>query len=522
MRLIGIAVLSLLLIGSLIVLGQTGSFDTAWQRLSGGGRQPVDDYQLAAMRNFDVEGSDVFATQVDSDAPLILSGLPSFASTSFRLPIDARPVSGTYSLDYSSRVADGVEGVLRITINGIRRTDLLLVEGLRKEAVDIELMPTELAAGELEIGLSLQGRGEIAECTPEDSIAAVVEIAPGSGLRLKLASPVQTVRDKLALWGGRVPVLWQGNQSETAGLRSIINAARLSSKGYSPHFLDKGLSGDKLSGIASQASPRHDSVIPEAYPLPLATEYSNRGARKFGRRTSWRYRYAAQDMPGKTLPSALDLRMQLGPQAKELKRDLVVTLNDRLLFTRRIPSGAQWFNQSIAIPGNAHREHNALEISLSAVAGENSRCGDIEQSVAELLPETVLIGGGAPAYDTLSVLRDRLLAGETIALSGGDITSADAEAASRLLAVLNPTAMGFKTSGARSYIRIVSGDLSRAAAAQRPSGDSWVVFISQDDGGDIIARPLSEFRSRNVPALALLITVATRPRVEAKPAAKSK
>ncbi len=507
MRLLGIGVLALLLVGALIVLGQTGAFDTALNKMSGGDRQRVNDYQLAATRSFDASGSDVFVTQVDTDAPLILSGLPSYANASYLMPADARPVSGIYRLNFSSSVAEGVEGALRVSINGVRRADLLLTEGIRREGVDIELTPADLSASELDIVLSLQGRGEIAECKLDDTIAAVVEVAPTSGVRLSLNGPIETSRDKLALWGNRVPVAWSNSAEPAAGLRSIINASRLSAKGYSPRFVPNGITGDELGALTKEAAPRRASFVPDAYPVPLVSEPSNRGTRTFGRRVSWRYRFAERDMPGEVLPAALDLRMLIGPQASDLRRDLTVTINDRLLFSRRISNDTERLNQSIIIPASAQRGDNTLEITLSATDGSSVRCGDIEQSVAELLPETVLRGGSEKAADALSTLRASLRTGSTVTLTGGKLTSSDAAAASQLLASLNPGALEFASSGARSNIRIAAGDVASAGAGAAPAGEVWVVYSSAQEGREIIARPLSELGASEVPAVALFVTV---------------
>ncbi len=81
-----------------------------------------------------------------------------------------------------------------------------LREGTHDQSFEIQLTPAELAAHQLDISLSLQGRGRITQCNADNSVAAVVEIEPESGLRLALDGPVETALDRLLLTGGRVPV----------------------------------------------------------------------------------------------------------------------------------------------------------------------------------------------------------------------------------------------------------------------------------------------------------------------------
>ena len=91
MRMMGVGLLAFLLAGLLILLGQSGAFGTAWDRMTGRDRQQFDDYQAAVAANFDVEGRDVFAAHSDIGSPMILSGLPSYLGTTHRLPVDSRP-----------------------------------------------------------------------------------------------------------------------------------------------------------------------------------------------------------------------------------------------------------------------------------------------------------------------------------------------------------------------------------------------------------------------------------------------
>lgn len=505
MRLIGLGLLTFLLAGFLIFLGQSGAFSNAWSRVQGGSEQQFSDPQRVRAQTLDFSGKEVFASALDTKGPLIMSGLPSYSGQRFHLPTDARPVSGRYDLIFSSRIAEGLEGVLRVSINGIKRADILLSDDdnlgpNKKRKVSVELMASELATGVLDVGLSLQGRGPIAKCTPDDAIAAVVEIDADSGLRLTLSKPVETAKDKLALWGGRVPVAWLPGQSTADKTLSVIYAARLVQKGYSPYFIHKGIAGEQLARLVDEAAIYAD--FPDAYPIPLIGESANRGTRKFDRQTSWRYRYRADTLPGKLLPSALEMHMALGPIGGDSQYNLVVTLNERMLFTQRITPQTERISQSIAMPAELQKAQNNLEITLVDTYRDELRCGSTSQSVAELLPETVLRGGGPPARDGLSELKALLLSGGDITFSALTTTPVDANAATGLLAALAPQKLTFVNKNGPVTMRLITGDIAKQVQA----GD-WIVYLSADLYEGYVARRNEEIDDLSGIAVALAVSV---------------
>ncbi|MEL6530540.1 MAG: hypothetical protein AAFQ27_11300, partial [Pseudomonadota bacterium] len=508
MRLAGLGILALVLVGILIVLGQSGAFDTAWQRTTGSDIQRFEDSDRSVLANFDVEGSSVFGAPVSSDNPIILSGLPSFAGVKFRLPVDARPESGDLTLAFTSLVAEDVEGVLRVTINGVKRADFLLREGERTDSVQVQLAPSDLSAGELSVGLSLQGRGPIAECTTDDAIAAVVSIDGDSGLQLNLADTPTSTRDKLALWGDRVPIGWTGQTAGASAPSTLHQAAILSQKGYQPLFADSGMATDALTTIAGEAARRSAFSVPGAYPIALSSDPTNEGLRKFTRRVNWRYSYNAADLPGDELPSALDLRLQVGPATNALERDVVVTLNNSLLFSRRVSADTERLNQSIAIPAEIQRQSNALDISISAYDADDVRCGDIAQSVAELLPETVLRGGGSALTDELATIRDLLSGTGSAALDASDLSAPDAEAASALLAGLGPSRWEVSSAAKSATVRVVSDRSAIASARRAPGMTSWVVYRDAGSGEQVRAQRLGVGNLSDVSGVALLVNIA--------------
>ncbi len=516
MRLAGLGVLALVLVGILIFLGQSGAFDGALDRGSGSNTARFDDADQSVLANFDVDGSSVFAAPAAQDAPIILSGLPSYAGLEFRLPVDARPTSGDLELAFTSLVAQDVEGVLRVSINGVKRGDYLLNQGEQTDTLQVQLTSAELSSGVLSVGLSLQGRGAIAECTSDDAIAAVVNINGASGLRLNLSAEPSSSRDRLALWGDRVPVRWTSGLSGDNAASIVRGAAILYGKGYRPILDEEGVELEMLLSLAGDAERRNRIAIPEAYPIGLTSDPSNAGLRKFTRRSNWRYTYNAADLPDERLPSALDLRMLLGPATSSLERDVAVTMNNRLLFSRRIGSDVERLNQSIAIPAELQSSSNALDISVSAYDADDVRCGDIAQSVAELLPETVLRVGERGETGPLDTLTAALTRTGSVAVSANGLSAPDAKAAAYLLSGLAPDTWEVSGDAKRATVQVYSNGAAAAAAQTGQTGTSWIVSLSTGPGsrpgsrpsGRITAQPMAQSSVAEIPGVVLIVNVA--------------
>ncbi len=515
MRLAGLGALALVLVGILIYLGQSGAFDGQWQRDGGASAARFVDQDQVVLAEFDVEGGSVFAAPVVQDVPLILSGMPSYAGLEFRLPVDVRPTSGDLNLAFTSLVADDVEGVLRVSINGVKRVDYLLNEGDQTDSLQVQLTPAELASGVVSVGVSLQGRGAIAECSSDDAIAAVVNIGATSGLRLNLSGTPESVRDRLALWGDRVPVEWSSTLSTDDAASVLRSAAILHSKGYRPLFTDDGVAFESLISLAGEANRRTRYTVPASYPIALTSDPNNEGLRKFTRRTTWRYAYDAGTLPEGRLPGALDLRMQVGPTTAELERDVAITLNNRILFSRRIGSDVDRVNQSILIPAEMQSTSNALEISVSAYDADDQRCGDIAQSVAELLPETVLRAGEIGAVGDVEALRLQLTRAGSAALTAEALSAPDAMAAAYLLSALGPDTWEVSADARNASLQVISNGAAAQNTRTAQGQTVWIVYLDERQNDRIVAKRLDQAALADIPGLALLVSVVNLPQQNA-------
>lgn len=530
MRLWGIGLLALLLVGVLIALGQAGLFDG----LTGRSHELVpqfSDYEAGSVKYYNQGKRNVFVAQAHPDAPQILSGLPSYLSKTYHLPVDSRPVSGMFKVFFRVDTAKGTEGALRVTINGVKRADVTLEVGRREQEVQIELTHSELSARLLDVRIALVGRGPLDECTPNEAIAAAATILPRSGLELKLDKPVESARDKLVLWGSLIPVKWEGN-AVPPNLETVIASARLLERGQDVFFGSEGLTQGELRELLQAtrdpalASLQRLRAIPKAYPISLLSDTANVGVRSFDRETAWRFTYDIAELPGGELPTALDLRMVMGP-VEGTRTRMLVTLNDHFVTARAVTGendrqrrGEIHINQSIKLAPELHKSRNQLAVILTSYSESEQRCGPQRLIAAEMLAPTVLLGGGHMQFP-IAALRAALVADQPVRFSAPALTAPDARAATILLSQLHPNGMRFDVRGQRASIEVVTGDLPAGVARLKPPGRDdmrWIVSAPVDRRESVVAEPLTAAAEGLRDNVALIVTVA-KPVPQAKPAA---
>ena len=517
MRLWVLCLLALLLVGLLVAVEQSGLFDRVTGRNVRMDAPVFQDYERGSIPFIDDDGRGVFVAQVYPGRPLILSGFPAYTSTKFRLPIDSRAIEGTYDISFAADAVTGAEGALRITINGVQRADTVLEQGTFRKRVRVELTPTELAAGELDVRLALVGQGPMAECTPNEAIAAVVTVLPETGLHLRLDKGPSTVRDRLALWGDLIPVKWDSQKAPDTA--TLLNAARLAERGYGLYFGDGGFAGAALADISKDARPRSDGLPPLRYPVSLVSQVENAGARRFDRETTWRFRYNLSQLPNGELPSALDLRMVFGP-VTGTRTSIFVTLNDHLLLTRVLGEKDQRFSNSIALPAADHLDHNELVVTMTARDEDEMRCGAMRLVAAEMLPDTVLRGGGERVMSEVDKVRASLGPKVVVALKSGSLSPAQAQSVARILGGLRPHTITFGGSQPVATMQVLTGDVAGALARTRRRGQQWLIYFPPDEREGARVEPFGPGASVGEADVAMLITVhrgATTQPVPAQP-----
>ncbi|MFK7878185.1 cellulose biosynthesis cyclic di-GMP-binding regulatory protein BcsB [Roseobacter sp.] len=474
MRMIGIGLLGFLLAGIALLLSTMNILEQGQRfvREFASGSQLVFEHRKATTEQ---SLHRAVVQRTNPDHPLILSGLPAYQSVSFTLPVDARPTSGYLQIDATSQVLDGVEGVLRISIQNTRRGEMLLRSGEAGRSLQIPLSPMDFAGDQLVVSFSLQGTGPHRPCRPEDGVEAIVEIETTSAIYLTLDRPLQSTRDRVHAWGNVVRVAWPQWLQQEEQTRRLVLATQFQRRSLGT-FFDTGQSDDALTTIGLRDAltlfpPREPEL---AITSNLFGTGANAGMRRFHRSTVWRKRYALAGGTGQPMPEQLDLQMLFGRLIEPQYWALTVTLNNRLVFQGHITGKETEYNALIDLPREVQAVTNALEVAVTSTAPHGNVCDDGPELVAEMLPASRLIAGNAVFTDPLSKLKDALSEIDQISVTmTGRLTALDADVISQMLNKVIPLNSEFKPARSKAHVTVLSQD--HQAPALPVTGPAWVV-----------------------------------------------
>nr|WP_300073311.1 cellulose biosynthesis cyclic di-GMP-binding regulatory protein BcsB [uncultured Ruegeria sp.] len=501
MRMIGIGLMGFLLAGIALLLSTMNILEQGKRYI----HEVTSGPQLVFEHRTPAKAQDLYEAVIlraDPDNPVILSGFPAYQSVAFMMPVDARPTSGYLQIDATSQVLDGVEGVLRISINNTRRGEMLLRSGEVGRSLQIPLSMTDFAGNQLVVSFSLQGTGTQLQCGSQDGFEAVVEIETTSAVFLTLDRPLQSVRDQVHAWGNVVRVAWPDWLKKDEQLRRMVLATQFQRRGlatvFAPSSQEPALSTLELRA-ALPAFPETELHTNVGSALPR--KRTNVGLRRFYRQALWRERFDLGGRGGQYIPNQLDLRMQLGRLMHGQNWSLTVTLNNRLVFQEHTTGAHAEYRALIDLPSDIQVASNTLEVVATTTAPQDGVCDLGPELVAELLPDSRLIVGETPFADDLSGLQSALqnVGPVNIAMTS-ELTALDASVVSRILHKVVPAGVELKPAGRKVHITVLSPNHPTPPLTE--AGPTWLVTVTQG----LSVRKLQQNETVSHVGLALLIS----------------
>ncbi|MGB7320487.1 MAG: hypothetical protein WBC95_03680 [Albidovulum sp.] len=491
MRMIGIGLMGFLLAGVALLLSTMNIVETGKRyvrELTEGPQLIFEDRRAVAIDNLHT----AVIHRSNSNHPVILSGLPDYKGVVFTLPVDARPTSGYLQIDATFQVLEGVEGVLRISIDNIRRGEMLLRPGEVGRSLQISLSPTDFARDQLVVSFSLQGEGPGSQCSTDEGFEAVVEIETTSAIFLTLDRPLETARDRVNAWGQLVRVAWPDWLNEEERVRRLILATQFKQRDIETVFVDAHSTNALTTVELRKGLLMFD--VPDAdagqiiWPHGLAHEGTNAGLRRFHHKTIWRERYDPRNDAALLLPSQLDLHLALGRQLSGNSWSLTVTLNNRLVHQDLIDGTQTSYDAIITLPENIQGAINTFEVIASATQSLDGVCDAGPELVAEMLPSTRLLAGDTAFSDNLTDIRLALSRMNSINLAVlTTMNVADADFSSSLLARLVPAGTTMRPDATNAHIIVVPPNVATFTVPD--AVHIWL--ITQDAAtGELVSRSL--------------------------------
>ncbi|MEW7007636.1 hypothetical protein [Lentilitoribacter sp. EG35] len=428
------------------------------------------------------------------NAPIILTGLPSYQSAAFPLPIDARPVSGYLQIDITSQVLDDVNGVLRISINNTKRGEMLLYPGEVGRSLLVPLLSEELAKERLVVSFSLLGEYETNSCTSKNGIQAIAEIEATSGLYLNLDRNIQTPRDQVLSRGRLISIHWDNKFSKRE--KNILT-------NYGTSFIRDGekvifKTSEAAGGLSIEELEILRTTLPriksnqQQWPYYVANSGVNFGVRRFYKSTSWRIKYKPSQFSGRTLPSAIDLSLMLSGLRQETNWMVSVTLNGSLIHTETLESQTSKYRRKILLNERSQIANNLIEVTLNSSENHDGICNNGPILIAQMEQDTVLLAGSERLDDQFHGLQNALKSVGEIGISGNEnITDNQANLFAHILASALPETIDIgDTSGGAQIYFLERGQFDAVKNFQNEMFEQWILF--QTDAGELSVSRLED------------------------------
>jgi len=411
---------------------------------------------------------------------LVVSGFPSYASTSLALVRDQAPRTVRLVLSGEQDVSPEAVTALRVTVNGRRVMERVLAPGRRSFNWVFDL--TQELSNEPGARVAFQLMGDLPDhlCHNERSMGAMVSFDARSGLEIELDGPLSSVRDVMALTPRKVTIALQEgeawlelaarlgaslsrngyqvdmiNLADAAarlrpGERGVILAASpeaLQRAGFNP-VRERTSAGaglyrragvtmvaltdparfDTVRFLTSEAASmaRGDSIDPVAFnvrqgqtPLiPVSTFGVDTSIHNITNSREWRFDYALSQMPGGRLPEALtvDLRLPEGPDG--FTNIAHVQLNGQMIDSRRVAAGMN-NRYAVALPAARQGLGNDIAITVQRHRDEGGCAISQQRFPVQLSDESGLVASQTGRGEGFASLPRDFAGGLTVRLPSG-------------------------------------------------------------------------------------------------------
>jgi len=430
-----------------------------------------------------------------------LIGLPSLTNVHFDLPRSASAVSGEIVLDVSGAVAENVDAVLSVSVNGVQRGAELLARGPLERSFILPLNARDLASETLSIALATE------EAAARSPSGAVVKILPSSRMTLQLTEAVTDPLDKLLLAG--VPARFSWPELTAADQTAVLATAfEVTQRQTDVLFLPEPevdtariLSTDEIKQLATSlpARPEVEPIEPVA-PVDtadLANALGQDRTQYFGPSAKWHMSFDADTLSGD--PQAVELSLKYATaQTRNTPWLMAVFLNDRFLQGRLIEGKEGELQAQVTLPTAVLASENVLTVTFRNSSTSPDELANEPPSVAEIATAQLLIENPVPPAPEMDVT-DLLGNGALLQLPNA-LTLFEGQVALDTLKALASLGVDLRLSeqpdanASLADIAAVNTNELDAFLAARDTKDEeqlWIAYQSGDDAQTLVTQPLT-------------------------------
>ncbi|MDP2732978.1 MAG: hypothetical protein Q8O63_07715 [Hoeflea sp.] len=390
-----------------------------------------------------------------------LTGFPDQMEIRFPVPLAGGFAEGELDLRFDVQLAQSGDGLLSISVNGARRSEIVLNTGHNSYDVRIPLDAGDLLANHVLVQLSTRGTTNSGQICPTDSAnsGSAVSVLPESAMILK--SMRESNHPETVLMTMSEPLKLQLGTNEEAQALAVWTMQRMRRAGVEAILVDKMQASPSIEvidrGEVEVSRARNGNVVlagndgitraiafhradlrpPDgltAWPVSVSQLTSETAVRNFRGSKRWTIPYNIADLPLGRMPTNFGLALKASTLAEELEWVVRVSLNGNLVGSSRFPGSIADINMDIALPTQLQGLSNTLVIELIDTSPNQSICRAGPDAQAQLLPESALTADGPQPTDGWGALVRQLA--EAAIVSPGNHSLFDVNQATRAAAMV--------------------------------------------------------------------------------------
>tara|TARA_R110002153_G_scaffold273542_1_gene444739 strand:+ start:2311 stop:3885 length:1575 start_codon:yes stop_codon:yes gene_type:complete len=314
-----------------------------------------------------------------------LSGFPGYARATFALPRTASPQSGVLVLDLNGALEDGAQGALRVTVNGVPRTELVLGDGRLRRRVMVPLNTRDLSGREVVVSLSAEGRTPQIACSADWAGGVVAQIMPSSHVKLVLDAPLSDPADILLSRTAPLLLEWPTDRdlrAETLKAAHVYYSVARDDVLFA-HADSGGLAVDQdlLTALEQLNGPGDDHADQDA--LDLVEGMGRNRSVIFEGEAQWRMVYDRRHFAA-GVPAQFDLQMSYDAAGDKSGWLMSVRLNNRIVHSEELIDASGSIARKIALPTEDQPMLNEMRVTLTSAEQRPDRCMEARPASADI------------------------------------------------------------------------------------------------------------------------------------------
>lgn len=338
------------------------------------------------------------------------------SSEQFTLPLPRQTAfsQAVVLLNLNAVLEASTTGRLRVSINGMRRGEIVLNSGRSKQQIRIPLEPLDMAKDWINVSLIAIGNNPKAQCSTDWTGGIVISVEPTTKVVIALEQPLEDFGDKMLQSGSPARMIWRAETADATYGPSSDLSWSLGHSALDGVFVDPSDARDtdvafslsNLFALQNDQDTRfklQEDLLTAGkteWPVSLVVGKSDEKLREFRNRANWTLRYNIENLPGGNVPDTFHLDMTAVTSDKTNGWLLLVLLNGQVVHSEVLGGNVRDIQRDIPLPVEGQKEQNELSVVLTSDEKREGYCTTGKPAAAQLGANTSLLEGDTKFVST--------------------------------------------------------------------------------------------------------------------------